>query len=75
MQFKRAIADKVQHQKEVLKVMAVLPGNYRYTQVAAAIQAAGVSSNDIYMSLSAGEHTIVLARFYEALEGPGYTGR
>ncbi len=69
------ITREADHQKEILQVMSTLPGTYRYAQVEAAIQAAGVSPNDVYMSLSADERTIALARFYEALEGPGYRGR
>lgn len=69
------VARKADYQKEILRVMSVLPGKYRYAQVAAAIHAAGVAPNGVYMDLSAGERTIVLARFYEALEGSGYTGR
>ena len=68
-QEKAEIAEKARHQKEVIQVMCVLPGKYRYAQVEAAINAAGVHPNDLYMSLAANQPTFALTRFYEALNG------
>lgn len=59
-----------QRQEEIIKVMCVLPGKYRYAQVEAAINAADVPIQSIYESLSANERTVALVRFYEALYGP-----
>jgi hypothetical protein len=58
-------------QRDILKVMAVLPGKYRYDQVEAAINASGMHPETMYRSLASGESTEVLACFYEALNGPG----
>jgi hypothetical protein len=68
------IARQAQREEEVLQVMTVLGGNYRYEQVEAAINASGVAPMDLYMSLAANQHTIALARFYEALNGPNVSG-
>lgn len=65
--FNRMIAAAVYHQEQVLKVMTLLSGKYRYAQVEAAINAAGVSPHDLYMCLAANEPTFTLLRFYEAL--------
>ena len=54
-------------QCDVMKVMAVLPGKYRYDQVDAAVNASGVHPEQVYRSLASGESTEVLACFYEAL--------
>ncbi len=64
---KRYVEAKINHQRDVIQIMAVLPGKYRYAQVDAAINASGVRPEDISMSLAANEHTMALARFYEAL--------
>lgn len=64
------IAKAAQHQEEIIQVMCVLPGKYRYEQVEAAIRASGVMARDIYESLVANQHTVALARFYAALQGP-----
>jgi hypothetical protein len=64
---RRIIAKAIQHQAEILTIMAVLPGKHRYESVEAAINASGISPQSIYMCLAAGGHTLVLARFYEAL--------
>jgi hypothetical protein len=56
-------------QRDIMKVMAVLPGKYRYDQVDAAINASGMHPETVYMSLASGEHTMALATFYEALGG------
>lgn len=57
-------------QRDILKVMSVLPGQYRYDQVDAAINASGVHPETVYRGLASGESTEVLALFYEALNGP-----
>lgn len=62
----------VDRQRDILKVMSVLPGKYRYEQVDAAINASGVHPEQVYRSLAAGESTEMLACFYEALNGPGH---
>ncbi len=67
---KAELAWRARHQEEVIRVMRVLPGQYRYEQVDAAITAADVMPMDIYESLAANRHIIALARFYEALNGP-----
>ena len=67
----RAIAAKqAKHQQEIMQVMCVLPGEHRYEQVEATINASGVWAHDIYESLAANQRTIALARFYESLNGP-----
>lgn len=63
----RIIAKAAQHQKNVIQVMAVLPGKHRYESVEAAIRASGIPARDIYMDLAAGQPTYALARFCEAL--------
>jgi hypothetical protein len=70
----RWLAATIRYQEEVVRVMCVLPGKYRYEQVKAAINAAGVHPMDIYESLLANQCTFALARFYEALNGPTKTG-
>lgn len=55
------------HQEDVIRVMSVLSGRYRYESVEAAIRAYGGSPYSLYMSLAADEKTIALQRFYEAL--------
>lgn len=62
-----SIAAVAKHQEEVIRVMTVLPGKYRYEQVEAAIRASGVTSHDIYLDLAANQQTVALTRFYEAL--------
>jgi hypothetical protein len=59
------------HQRDIMKVMSVLPGKYRYEQVDAAINASGAHPETLYYSLASGESTEMLAVFYEALNGPG----
>lgn len=59
-----------ERQEEVIRVCTVLPGNYRYHSVEAAINASGTSPNAIYEALCADKHTDYLERFYEALNGP-----
>lgn len=66
----RWLAATIKYQEEIVSVMCVLPGAYRYEQVKAAINAAGVRPMDIYESLLANQYTFALARFYEALNGP-----
>ncbi len=61
----------IDRQRDIMKVMSVLPGKHRYEQVEAAINASGVHPETLYYSLASGEHTIALARFYESLNGPG----
>jgi hypothetical protein len=63
---------QIDHQRDIMKVMSVLPGKYRYEQVDAAINASGVVPEQVYRSLAAGESTEVLACFYGALHGPGH---
>lgn len=63
----RIIAKAAQYQADVMLVMAVLPGKHRYESVEAAITASGIPARDIYMDLAAGQPTVALARFYEAL--------
>ncbi len=67
---KWTIQRQAERQEEILRVMCMLPGKYRYEQVNAAINASGISPYDIYESLAANKYTIALARFYEALQGP-----
>jgi hypothetical protein len=67
---KTIVAKAAKHQEDILRVMCILPGNYRYKQVKAAINASGVHPNDLYESLAANSHTVALARFYEALNRP-----
>ncbi len=69
LSLKTSIAEKARHQEEIMQVMCVLPGKYRYAQVEAAINAAGVWPKDLYMSLAANQPTFALTRFYEALNG------
>jgi hypothetical protein len=59
-----------QHQADVIQVLAVLPGSYRYTAVESAIRASGASALGIYRALAAGTRSEALDRFYEALNGP-----
>ncbi len=67
----RARLDKeARYEQEILKVMCVLPGKYRYAQVEAAINASGTWPEDIYECLAANNQTFALVRFYEALNGP-----
>lgn len=61
------LTELVKQQENVLWVMSVLPGKYRYEQVEAAINASGVTPHDLYMMLAANQQTDALARFYEAL--------
>lgn len=69
------ITKRAAYEESVLKVMTMLPGKYRYEQVEAAIQAAGVSPSYMHESLAANVPTPVLLRFYEALHGPGWNAR
>jgi hypothetical protein len=59
------------HQQNIMRVMSVLPGNYRYAQVEAAINAAGVHPETLYVSLASGNDKEALTRFYEALRNVG----
>jgi hypothetical protein len=67
----RAIAREAQHQQEVLQVMSLLPGKYRYEQVEAAINASGRYPSHVYELIAMNEPTLALELFYEALNGPG----
>lgn len=64
---KAIVTRQIEHEKEVIQVMTVLPGKYRYKQVEAAINASGIRPNDLYYDLAANQRTMALERFYEAL--------
>lgn len=66
---KRYLAAKAKHQRDILQIMAVLPGKHRYKAVDAAVYASGLYPEGVYTSLAVGEDTMALARFYEALTG------
>ncbi len=58
---------EAKYQEDVIRVMTVLPGKYRYEQVEAAINASGVSLYGLYIDLCANQRTFALERFYVAL--------
>jgi len=62
---------RLKREQDIMKVVSVLPGNYRYGQVEAAINAAGVHPDALYVSLASGNDKEILTRFYEALRGVG----
>ncbi len=67
---RRGLAREVKYQQEVLQVMTVLPGKYRYEQVEAAINASGLYPRDMYELVAANASTPAMKLFYETLNGP-----
>lgn len=64
---KHYIEAATNRQRDILQIMAVLPGKHRYEAIDAAVNASGTHPVSIYTSLAAGELTMAVARFYEAL--------
>ena len=58
-----AIARLAQHQENVIRIMTVLPGKYRYEQVEAAMNASKVSPYDLYMAIATDLRVANLERY------------
>jgi hypothetical protein len=65
--YKSRLAQYAKRQEEIIRIMAVLPGKYTYSQVEAALIASALSPSDIYLCIASGQHSIGLECFYGAL--------
>lgn len=64
---KNALAQRLEREREIMNVVAVLPGRYTCKQVERALKASNTTPEMISLCLATGEHTYVVERFYAAL--------
>ncbi len=64
---KSLLAQRLEREREIMRVVAILPMKYSCRQVERALKTAKATPEMIYISLATGEHTLVLELFYASL--------